>query len=179
MINTLEQLNLRYDVSDRYTISTEVEQLRRAARGDPFITIVLNSIPSQATGREGIQTEGSLKERFSKVKYICRKVALVPESGGGLGTYALSYIQSFLTITAWLGRVPEQDDADPTQLHTYDLLRRADTKLKRGDLEGAVHYMNYLQGEPRNVARDWLEDARLYLATRQAIQLLQAYVSAS
>ena len=164
------------DVTGQYALDTEVRTLREASHGDSFIQAILTSIPSQAISGEGIQSEATLRERFGKVKRICKRVALVPESGGGLGTYALSYVQSAFSINWWL---PEESSINPSDLHTYDLLRYAEVRLNKGDLEGAVYYMNHLKGEPRNIARDWLKDMRLYLETRQAVQLIQTYMSAN
>jgi mitofilin len=165
-------------VTNRYSLADELGSLRQAASRDSFIIAILNSIPSQALSNMGIQSESCLKERFTKVKHICDRVAMVPETGGGLGTYAISYLQSLLTIHSWLPTdVPA--DTDLSKLHVYDLLHLADAQLKKGDLEGAVYYMNYLKGEPKNVAKDWLSDARLYLETKQAIQLIQTYISAN
>lgn len=178
LIRGLEWVNLEADTGKRYTIAAELTSLTSAAGEDPFIPTILDSIPPQAIGRGiGIQSEPGLRERFSRVKRICKRVAMVPETGAGLGTYAISYMQSILTVRAELSEIPE--DVDPATLHTYDLLHLANVHQSRGDLEGAVHYMNYLQGEPKNVARDWLKDARLYLETKQAVLLLQAYMSAN
>lgn len=177
--DTLDRINRNPDVADRYTLGAEVLSLRRAAGQDPFIATVLDGIPSQAIAGAGIQSLASLRERFTKVKRICRRVALVPETGGGLGTYLMSYLQSLLTIRAWFPDPSISSATDPAEMHTYQLLHQADAQLGRGDLEGAVHYMNHLQGEAGNVARDWLVDARLYLETRQAVQLVQMYMAAS
>lgn len=175
LTGALERAN--HDPTDRHTIGREVDSLRRAAGEDPFIITVLDSIPSQAVSGVGIQSEASLEERFVKVKRVSKRVALVPESGGGIGTYALSYIQSLLTIHGWLHDVSA--DKEPSDMHAYDLLRLADGCMKKGDLEGVVYYLNHLHGEPMNIARDWLKDARLYLETKQAILLVQAYMSAN
>lgn len=178
LTDTLDRIDCNPDVIDRYTLGAEVQSLCKAAGQDPFIATVLGAIPPQAISGEGIQSVSSLRERFTKVKRICRRVALVPETGGGLGTYALSYIQSLLTIRAWFPGA-SIDTSNPSEMHIYQLLHQADARLKRGDLEGAVNYMNHLQGEAGNVATDWLVDARLYLETRQAVQLVQAYMAAS
>lgn len=178
LTSALESANLEYDETSRYSIESELNSLRQVAGGDPFIPVILDSIPSQAVDGVGIQSETSLKERFVRVKRICKRVALVPETGGGLGTYAISYLQSLLTLHAWLP-VEASEDTDLSKLHVYNLLRLAEARLKRGDLEGAVHYMNYLQGDSKNVAKDWIADSRAYLETRQAIQLVQAYISAN
>ena len=178
LAGTLDRLNLDFDVTKRYSIAAEITALRDAAEKDAFITAILNSIPSQAVCGEGMQSESILKERFIKVRQICKRVAMVPETGGGLGTYAISYLQSFFTIHYWLPK-DTSADADLSELHVYNLLHLADTQLRKGDLEGAVHYMNHLKGEAKNVAQDWLKDARIYLETKQAIQLVQAYVAAN
>ncbi len=175
--DTLDRIDCAPDVVDRYTIGAEVVSLRRAAGEDTFFATVLDAVPSQAIAGDGFQSMASLRERFTKVKRICRRVALVPETGGGLGTYAISYLQSLLTIRAWF---PDASaTSDPSEMHTYQLLHQADARLRRGDLDGAIHYMNHLQGEPKNIARDWLVDARLYLETRQAVQLIQTCMAAS
>lgn len=109
---------------------------------------------------------------------ICKRVALVPETGGGLGTYALSYLQSLLVFNI-LGSSKVQSEQDLSKLDTFELLNLANMSIKRGDVESAVWYVNHLKNESRRVAQDWLEDARLYLETRQAISLIQTYIAAS
>lgn len=178
LTGTLDRFNLDLDVAKRYSIAAEITALREAAKKDVFITAILNSIPSQAICGEGMQSESILKERFVKVRQICSRVAMVPETGGGLGTYAISYLQSLFTIHSWLPK-DVSADANLSEFHVYNLLHLADARLKKGDLEGAVHYMNYLKGEAKNVASDWLKDAQVYLETKQAIQLVQAYISAN
>lgn len=178
LTSALDRLNLNFDVTKRYSVAAEVTSLLQASNKDPFISVILNSIPSQAICGAGMQPESILEERFTKVKNICKRVAMVPEIGGGLGTYALSYLQSLLTIHAWLPKEVSAD-TDISKLHTYNLLHLAESQLKKGDLEGAVYYINHLKGESKNVAKDWLKDARIYLATKQAIQVVQAYISAN
>lgn len=167
---------------ERYSLQREVHDLREAAKDDPFVLVILNSLPTHVLSSNGIQGDGGLKERFSKVKQICRRVALVPERGGGMGTYALSYLQSVL-IVSWrfVGRVAgsgELEDEDIDKLDTFNILERADTCLRQGDMELAVRYVNLLRGAPRKVARDWLCDARSYLETLQAIHLVSEYMAA-
>ena len=140
---------------------------------------MLDSIPAEATSGKGIQSEAGLKERFTRVKKICRRVALVPETGAGLGTYALSYLQSLLTLNVWGRGGREGTDTPPKDMDTFELLHQAEVCLHRGDLEEAVFYLNHLQGESQRVARDWLSDARLHLETRQAISVVLQYMAAT
>ncbi len=177
--NACDTLGLAMDQSnasphDQFTILKEIASLRKAARGDNFVLSVIDSIPKQASNA-GIQSESSLRERFQKVYRICKRVALVPETGGGLGTYALSYLQSLLVFN--VGGVKETTKLD--QLDSFELLSLAHSSIERGDLEQAVCYVSRLRNESQRVAQDWLEDARLYLETRQAIKLMQTYTSAT
>lgn len=178
--SALQSASANPNPTERYSLTQEVDDLREAAKDDPFIVALLDSLPASATVGEGIQCEGGLRERFVKVKRMCRRVALVPETGGGLGTYALSYLQSIL-IMSWrfVGRVGSGDeDHDPHKMDTFEILECADVLLRQGDLEQAVRYMNLLRGEPRRVARDWLHDARHYLETTQAVLLISEYMAA-
>ena len=169
------------DPIERRSLQQEVKVLRDAAKDDPFILVVLDSLPDRAVSASGIQGEGGLMERFSKVKRICRRVALVPERGGGMGTYALSYLQSLLVVSwRFVGRLTRdsEDYEDLKKLDTFDILEQAEACLQCGDIELAVRYVNLLRGEPRNVAQDWLSDARSYLETLQAVQLVSEYMAA-
>lgn len=163
------------DPHQRYTVAKEVSDLREITRSDPFISTVLDSIPQQAMV-EGISSETGLRTRFDHVRRVCRRVALVPEEGGGLGTYLLSFIQSLLTIDMVHSRMVDSHSGD---LDPFVILCRADTCLQRGDLEMAVRWMNQLEGEPKQVARDWLKEACAYLETRQAVILISEYLAAS
>ena len=176
LYTALQRANSNPDPTEYYSFASEIAAVRQASQGDHFILSMLDSIPQAAFN--GLQSEAGLKERFRKVKRICRRVALVPESGGGIGTYVLSFIQSLLTISAWtstaVGRVTPSNKMD-----TFDLLNQADVQLSRSNLEGAVQAANCLQGEPRRVAQDWLRNARLYLETRQAVELISQYIAAT
>lgn len=175
----LQAASANPDPDQRYSLKREVSALRDVAKDDPFILAILDSLPAHAVSVAGIQGEGGLRERFAKVKRICRRVALVPERGGGMGTYALSYLQSML-IVSWrfVGRIRGEGETEDRDLDPFAILERAETCMRQGDIESAVRYVNLLRGEPRNVARDWLHDARSYLETSQAVRLMSEYIAA-
>ena len=153
----------------------EIVSLREAAHGDFFILAVLDSIPREAVDSEhGIQSEAGLQQQFKKVKRICKQTALVPETGGGLGTYALSYLHYMVTFDLWK-HVDSQKY--PVNMDTFELLQVADVLIEEGNMEGAIMLVNRLQGEPKRVAQDWLRDAQLHLETKQAISLVQNYMA--
>jgi mitofilin len=184
---TLKSASASADPDEHFSFQREVVALRDAARNDPFVLVVLDSLPAAAVSPEprpggaGIQGEGGLRERFVKVKRVCRRVALVPEGGGGMGSYALSYLQSMLTVSwRFVGRVARsgEEQEDLEKLDTFEILDRADACMRRGDMDLAVRYVNLLRGVPRKVARDWLCDARNYLETLQAVHLVSEYMAA-
>ncbi len=179
--SALHLANSNPDQDQRYLLGNEVASLREAAKEDRFVLSILDTIPQEAvTVGGGLQSEAGLMERFKKVKRICKRVSLVPQSGGGLGTYALSYLQSLLVIkTSRLAPYIVDSKTDPSEMDNFELLQQADTRLHQGELREAVEYVNQLQGEARRVAQDWLVDARLYLETRQAVELVLCHMAAT
>ena len=173
----LEQANIEVDPYERYSFAKEIASLREAAHEDSFILAVLDCIPKEAVNRSGVQSEAGLQQRFKKVKQTCKRVALVPQVGGGLGTYALSYLHSLLAIDVWKRSNSTHLQRDPTDMDTFELLQHADHLLQCGRLEGAIQVLNCLQGESKRVASDWLKDARLYLETKQAVSVVQTYLA--
>lgn len=89
--------------------------------------VVLDGIPPAALNR-GVYPEDALRERFIKVEKMARGVALVPETGGRLHMYVLSYLQSFLLLKA-TNPIPQSelndDETDFSKLSTNDILERA------------------------------------------------------
>lgn len=152
-----------------------------AANNNPLAINVIDSLPAKAL-KEGVQSEESLMDRFSKVEKICKRVALVDESGAGLSKYLVSYLQSLFIID----NVKVSEDevlgrtlVDPTSWQTFDILARVRYCLAKRNLEQAVRYANQLKGQARVVARDWIRDARVYLETRQALSVLSTYAEAT
>ncbi|KAL5021900.1 hypothetical protein ScPMuIL_001055 [Solemya velum] len=155
----------------------EVADIQDAAVGHPFVETVVKTLPQESLER-GVWTEDNLKARFPKVKRVCKRVAMIDETGGSLFKYFMSYVQSFFIFDAVFAK-SENAEIDIDRLDTFKILSHADYWLERGDLEQAVRFMNMLTGEPRRVAHDWLKEAILLLETRQAAYALTAFASAS
>lgn len=49
--------------------------------------------------------------------------------------------------------------------------------MDRGNLVQTLKYMNLLQGAPRKVASEWVNEARLLLETQQAVNVLLSHAS--
>nr|KAG5693707.1 hypothetical protein BaRGS_008349 [Batillaria attramentaria] len=155
----------------------EVEAISDAGGKHPFVETLIQTIPESALVR-GVWTEDSLRERFPKVFRVCRRVAMIDETGGTLFKFFLSYLQSFFVFDAVYAK-SESYEIDLEKLDTFTALGHAEYWLERGDLEMAVRFMNQLKGEPRRVASDWIREAKLLLETRQAAYALTAFASAS
>ncbi|KAF8785751.1 MICOS complex subunit MIC60-like isoform X2 [Argiope bruennichi] len=145
-----------------------------------FINAVLAGIPTEAVNR-GVYNNEVLKERFQDVKRVCRKVALVDENNDSLYRYFLSYLQSFLIVDAV--SIPKEElegkvAVDPSEWDTFDILSRVSYCLKINDLEQALRYANQLKGEPRIVAKDWMDEVKLLLETQLAVKALLAHAAA-
>ncbi len=161
----------------RKALSGDIQAIKEAGDNHPFINAMVNSIPEQAADL-GVYTQEALTERYKKVRRICKRVAMVDETGSGLFQYLLSFLQSFVVFSK-VRAISDEDEIDPSALSTFVLLDNAAHSLERGDLEQAVKYINQLKGQPRRVATDWLNDARLLLETRQAAEALLSHASAS
>lgn len=51
--------------------------------------------------------------------------------------------------------------------------------MDRSDFLQALKYLNLLQGAPRQIAGEWMKEARLMLETQQAANTLMAHAAAS
>ncbi|KRT79302.1 hypothetical protein AMK59_8514 [Oryctes borbonicus] len=163
-------------------LNPEIKAIKLAAAdNDELVKNVLEGIPNVAKNR-GVYPEDALRERFLKVEKIARGVALVPEHGGRLHMYLLSYLQSFLLLKA-ANPIPQSElndnETDFSKLSTNDILQRARYWLDRGDFSQTLKYMNLLQGAPRAVARQWMEETKIMLETQQAAATLMAHATAS
>lgn len=49
--------------------------------------------------------------------------------------------------------------------------------MDRGNLVQTLRYMNLLQGAPRKVASEWVNEVRLLLETEQAVNVLLSHAS--
>lgn len=167
------------------------------------MTTVLQNLPKEAQER-GVFPEDALRERFLIVERIARRLALVPENGGSLPIYFLSFLQSIFIIrpdNPISGDELENKPFDYSKLDTYDILNRArydfpfhptesmDWRanynfccryhVERSDFLQALKYLNLLQGASREVANDWIKETRLMLETQQAANTLMAHAAAS
>ncbi|CAH1114046.1 unnamed protein product [Psylliodes chrysocephalus] len=163
-------------------LDPEIRAVEKAAvEKDDLVSAVVNGIPKEARDR-GVYPEDALRERFLKVEKVARTVALIPAEGASLPIHLLSFLQSLLLIRA-ASPIPQaelnDEKVDVSKLNTIEILQRARYWLDRGDFAQSLKYMNLLTGAPRCVAREWMNETRIYLETRQAANTLMAYATSS
>ncbi|KAL1493978.1 hypothetical protein ABEB36_009656 [Hypothenemus hampei] len=146
---------------------------------DDLAKLVLRTIPHEVRER-GIFPEEALKSRFNQLEKIARRIELVPIGGAPLITYILSYAQSMLLFKT-VSYIPQtelnDEHTDFTKMTTDDIFVRARFFLERDDFVQALKYMNLLKGACRVVARQWMNEVRMLLETRQAAQILMAHAT--
>ncbi|XP_066253018.1 MICOS complex subunit Mic60 isoform X2 [Euwallacea similis] len=152
-----------------------------AAPNDELVSVVVGGIPKEAKER-GVFPEDALRERFLKVEKVARTVDLIPAEGAALPIHVLSYLQSVLLIKS-PSAIPQAELNDEKvcfgNLKTNEILQRARYWLDRGDFAQALKYMNLLKGAPRCVARQWMNETRIFLETQQAANTLMAHAASS
>ncbi|XP_034255135.1 MICOS complex subunit Mic60 [Thrips palmi] len=161
-------------------LANEVNSIQKIAESDELVKTVLKSLPSEVSTR-GVYPLRVLRERFLKVEKAARTLAAVPEDGGVLPLYLLSWVQSKLMWSDSELITQEELEDKPTAhelLTNYDLLSRARFWVDRGDLAQALRYMNLLDGASKSIAIDWMKEARIYLECQQAATVLVTHASA-
>ncbi|KAK3094531.1 hypothetical protein FSP39_002946 [Pinctada imbricata] len=157
-------------------LANEIVSIADASFNHPFISIVLSTIPEEAYLR-GVWTEDTLKQRFRKVQNVCKKVALIQDTNSSLMQYFMSYLASYV-IHPRISAKKESEEVDIASMDNYDILANAQYWIDEGRFEVAVRYMNQLSGESRQVASDWLKEAKIFLETKQAANALVAFAAA-
>ncbi|KAL4232096.1 hypothetical protein ACF0H5_009672 [Mactra antiquata] len=155
-------------------LEVEIDAVFFAAKNNPFVCLVLDSIPEKAIKR-GVYTEENLKERFERVNKVARRVAMIDDTGGSLMKFFWSYLQSKFIFN--VQAEAESDNVNLDELDTFQICDKAKYWIEKNDIEQALRFMNLLTGESRRVAADWIEEARLLLETRQATYALMAFAS--
>ena len=156
-------------------LGPQLSSVNNVSADHPFVRVLIDAFPKQAVDH-GVSTQEVLSERFSKVYSICRRVALIDESGGTLFKFFLSYLQALLVLST--RPISCEAEVKPGQLSAFQLLDNAKYCVEKGDLQQAVRFMNQLSGESRTAAKDWITEARLFLEAKQATVALLAHASA-
>jgi len=170
----------KFETKDQVIIKLshdDFESISKASDGNALVETSLSTIPSEAFDI-GVTSPDVLKDRFKKVDQICRRVALIDETGGSPYRYVLSYLHSLFIFGK--SKIYDRSEDIPSEgLSTFIIMDNAAYYLDQGNVEQAAKFLNQLKGESFLMAKDWLDDARLYLETKQALTILLTYASAS
>ncbi|XP_050430885.1 MICOS complex subunit Mic60-like [Adelges cooleyi] len=157
-----------------------VEAVRKASKGMPVISDILDTIPVRVIDRGAFPKE-VLVSRFHTVAQKAHNMGLVNTAEPGLLDVALSHLLSFF-VHKEPKAIPKAEiqDApvDVSKMNTFDILQRARYWMRKNDFLNALKYMNLLDGGARIIADEWIEEMTNYLEAKQAVDVLSAYAFA-
>jgi len=134
-----------------------------AAREDPVVSVVLDSLEASDVPDVGIEPFADLATWFSnEVAPKVSQVALVPDENAGVLSYLSSRALSSLRFKRQ-GLVPGND--------VLSVLARAEYYLNEKNLDNAARELNQLKGPAKILLHDWLEAARRRLEVQQALEV--------
>ncbi|XP_050436383.1 MICOS complex subunit Mic60-like [Adelges cooleyi] len=176
-----EKLKLSLSTSDNdkpVDITNHINSIKKAGASDPIVKQVINIVPSKAF-ENGVISKGQLKEDFNQVEKRVYQTALIPDSTFNLPLMAFSFLISFFIVRHSHVSTAEvnNDEFDPSELNTYEIIERARYCVDRDDFMQALRYLNLLTGCSYVVAKSWMKEATVFLETKQAIDLLTTYAT--
>ena len=60
---------------------------------------------------------------------------------------------------------------------TFKILDYSQYFIEQGDFEMAIKLLQQLEGEPKNIAKDFINEALLLLEVKQAVSLITTFIS--
>ncbi|KAH9481317.1 MICOS complex subunit MIC60 [Psilocybe cubensis] len=136
-----------------------------AAREDPVVSVVLDSLESTDVPDVGVEPLADLATWFTnEVAPKVSQVALVPDENAGVLSYLASRALSGLRFKRQ-GLIPGDD--------VLSVLARAEYYLNEKNLDSAARELNQLKGPAKVLLHDWLEAARRRLEVQQALEVVQ------
>lgn len=135
--------------------------LRGLAQNDPGL---VNAVAALEPAAKGVPSRTALATGFAQAAEAARK-ADQPESGDWVDR-SLSVVQDLVTVRPAPGEVEGTD--------TNAVLARAEGRLQRGDLAGAVEAVKGLNGPAASALAAWRGQAEARLSAESALQSLSA-----
>ncbi|WP_342239891.1 uroporphyrinogen-III synthase [Inquilinus sp. OTU3971] len=135
--------------------------LRGLAQNDPGLA---NAVSALEPAAKGVPSRAALATGFVQAAEAARK-ADQPESGDWVDR-SLSVVQDLVTVRPAPGEVEGTD--------TNAVLARAEGRLQRGDLAGAVEAVEGLSGPAASAMAPWRGQAEARLSAESALQSLSA-----
>ena len=168
----IQAQNLLNQIVHGTTTERDLDVLAKIVPDEKFVQVLLDELKTDDLSSTN---EEILRERFSHVKTLCRRLALVDSEHNSLWNYFLSYLQNFFVARQRDDSILVDDAIDLNQLNTFAILNYVQSYLEHNQWYNALRLMQLLTGEPKNVAQSWINDTRSYLAKKQTSELLEAY----
>ncbi len=163
--SALRALTHAVDAPERKPFRDELRVLRHitAAREDPVVSAVLDTLESTQTPDIGVEPFADLASWFTtSVAPKVSRVALVPDQNAGVLSHLASHFFASFRFQRH-GLVPGDD--------VLSVLARAEYYMNEKDLDSATRELNQLKGTAKVLLSDWLEAARKRLEVLQALQV--------
>lgn len=126
-----------------------LEALTKSLPSDPLVKAAVASI-SPSVKKYGVLSHTQLAARFSLIEPKIRQASLAPANAGIAGHLGSLAASQLLVRKEGL---PEGNDVE-------SVIARTQTHLQQGDVLRAVAEVNSLQGWPKKIAADWLDEGR-------------------
>jgi mitofilin len=168
----IQAQNILNQIVHGTTTENDLDVISKIVPDEKFVQLLLTELK---TDQSPITNEEMLRERFTHIKKLCRRLALIDNEHNSLWNYFLSYFQSLLIVRQRDDSILVDDAVDLNQLNTFTILNYVQSYLEHNQWYNALRLMQLLSGEPRNVAQSWINDTRQYLAKKQTSELLEAY----
>ncbi|XP_050535380.1 MICOS complex subunit Mic60-like [Daktulosphaira vitifoliae] len=168
------------DSNEPVHLKNKIKDIKISGVTDQMVNKVFDEIPPKAL-ENGVLTKGQLKEDFKQVEKRVYQTALIPDDTFNLPLMAFSYFISLFVVHHSHISASEvnNEEFDPSELNTYEIIERARYCIDRDDFLQTIRYLNLLTGCSRVVAKLWMQEATLFLETKQAFDLLTSYAAAT
>lgn len=145
-LGNLQRVLAKQDVTP---LKPYLDALTKALPSDPLVKAAVASI-SPTVKKYGVLSHNQLAARFNLIEPKIRQASFASADAGIAGHLGSLAASKLLVRKEGL---PEGNDVE-------SILARTQTHLQQGDVLRAVAEVNSLQGWPKKIAADWLEEGR-------------------
>lgn len=164
----ISAINLRDAVINSKSFDNELDALHNFSNEDPVILKNIDAIKQYA--RNGVPSIDSLYNDFDKIAdNILNSARETKQNPTILDKTALKF-SSIVSIRKIRSSDPEPESVD-------GIIAETDKYLKKADVKSAVKEMEKLNGHSALIAEKWINDAYVYINSRNASDDIYTYIS--
>ncbi|CAF0905350.1 unnamed protein product [Didymodactylos carnosus] len=160
-------------------LNNDIDTILQIVPDERFVQVLVSELKLNSSTDALHTSEDSLRERFQRVKTLCKRLSMVDQNHHSLMTYILSYLQSlFIIHPRHAQKYDENEDEttlDLSHLSTFSILNYVQNYIDHDQWLNALRLIQLLRGEARQCAQSWIQDTQQYLAQKQTSKLLEAY----